>query len=51
MCFSPTYIHPLLVLETMQGLRKLHSLGMQEDTGSRFFQVKSVKSEMACPNT
>lgn len=39
-------IHPLL-----QGLRKPNSLEMREDPGSRFFQVRSVKLEMACPNT
>lgn len=30
MCCSPVYIH-LLASETMQGLRKLHSLRMKED--------------------
>lgn len=41
----------LLASETMQALRKPDSLGTKEDTGSRFFQVKSVESEGACPNT
>lgn len=34
----------------MQGVRKSNALGTKEDTGSRFSQVRSAKSEMASPN-
>lgn len=49
-CALPPRASPF-ALETMQGLRKPNSSGMREDPGSRFFQVRSVKLEMACPNT
>lgn len=38
---APLSTHPLLAPEARQGLRKLNSLGMKDDTGSRFFQVRS----------
>lgn len=47
---SPLSMHPLPAPETKQGLRKPNSPGMKEDSGSRFFQVRSDRSELACPN-
>lgn len=43
-------MHPLPAPETMQGSRKPNSPGVKEDTGSRLLQVRSGKSELACPS-